>query len=134
MTKIIASSNSISQTSWKRLWNRLCTWYPRFYEVVHTWNHSNSGVAVVVKYYYMLGNILGFIKNRYYSHFLLTFPIQKCNICYSKLTKILIFASFCFSTLQLFWRKTMSKMTSFAVTKACQGCSSCSAAAVNPLV
>ena len=52
----------------------------------------------------------------------------------SKLTKILIFASFCFSTLQLFWRKTMSKMTSFAVTKACQGCSSCSAAAVNPLV
>ena len=24
------------------------TWYPRFYEVVHTWNHSNPGVAVVV--------------------------------------------------------------------------------------
>ena len=94
------------------------TWYPKFYEVVHTWNHSNSGVPVVAKYYHMLGKILGFIKNRYCSHFLATFSIQKCNLCYSKLTKILIFASFCFSTLQLFWRKTMSKMTSFAVTKA----------------
>ena len=50
------------------------TWYPRFYEVVHTWNQSNSGVAVVVKYYNTLGNILGFIKIRYSSHFLLTYP------------------------------------------------------------
>ena len=65
----------------------------------------------------MLGKILGFIKNRYCSHFLATFSIQKCNLCYSKLTEILIFASFCFSTLQLFWCKTMSELTSFASQK-----------------
>ena len=65
-----------------------------------------------------------------YQHFL----SKKSNIFYSKLTKILVFVSFCFSALQLFWRETMSKLTSFTVTKACQGCSLCSAAAVNPLV
>ena len=30
-------------------------------------------------------------------HILLTYPFQKCNICCSKVTKILIFDSFCLS-------------------------------------